>query len=113
MGVVLNKLGNVESAREYYEKSIKNNHFYPYSYLNYAVTYKEEGDFKRAAEILSEGIDYNDEEGFLYYNRACCLCNLKKYDEALDDVLKSVECNNFFEGYSKEDIELKNIWNRI
>ena len=48
MGVFNKKLGNLELAEEYYKKSIEQNPYYPYSYLNYAVMYREKEDFKRA-----------------------------------------------------------------
>ena len=71
MGVFNKKLGNLELAEDYYKKSIKEDPYYPYSYLNYAVMYKEKGDYNRAIEIINEGILENEDRGFLYYNRAC------------------------------------------
>ena len=41
MGVFSKKLGNEEAAIEYYKKSIEVDPYYPYSYLNYAVIYRE------------------------------------------------------------------------
>ena len=109
MGVFNKKLGNLELAEEYYKKSIEQNQYYPYSYLNYAVMYREKEDFKRAIEIINEGIAENEYEGFLYYNRACFYVGVNKLDLALEDVLKAIELNDFFEDYMKEDEELNDI----
>ena len=109
MGVFNKNLGNLELAEEYYKKSIEQNPYYPYSYLNYAVMYREKEDFKRAIEIINEGIVENEDEGFLYYNRACFYVGVNKLDLALEDVLKAIELNDFFEDYMKEDEELNDI----
>lgn len=109
MGVFNKKLGNLELAEEYYKKSIEQNPYYPYSYLNYAVMYREKNDYKRAIEIINDGIADNEDEGFLYYNRACFYVGINELELALDDILKSIELNDFFEEYMKEDEELNSI----
>lgn len=90
MGVFNKKLGNLKLAEEYYKKSIEENPYYPYSYLNYAVMYREKEDYNRAIEIINEGILENKDEGFLYYNRACFYVCINKLDLALEDILKSI-----------------------
>ena len=109
MGVFSKKLGNEEAAIEYYKKSIEVDPYYPYSYLNYAVIYREKEDYMKAIEIINEGIKENPEEGFLYYNRACFYAAISELDLALDDVLKSIELNDFFVDYMKKDRELDGI----
>ncbi len=111
LGVFYKKLGNLDLAEEYYKKSIEENPYYPYSYLNYAVMYREKEDYFKAIDIINEGILQNEDEGFLYYNRACFYVGINKLDLALEDVLKSIELNEFFEGYMKEDEELNSIRN--
>ncbi|MGL4773782.1 MAG: tetratricopeptide repeat protein [Clostridium sp.] len=106
MGVVLGKLNKIEEAKKYYEMSIEEDEFYPYSYLNLAVLYKNEGDYLKGIDILSNGILNNPEQGFLYYNRACFLVHLKNYRDALMDVAISIKCNEFFREYAIEDKEL-------
>ena len=106
IGVFNKKLGNLELAEEYYKKSIEENPYYPYSYLNYAVMYREKEEYDKAIEIINEGIADNEDEGFLYYNRACFYVGINKLELALEDVLKSIELNDFFEEYMKEDEEL-------
>ena len=68
--------------------------------------YREREDYSRAIEIINEGIAENGDEGFLYYNRACFYVAVNKLDLALDDILKSIELNDFFEDYMKKDEEL-------
>lgn len=63
----------------------------------------------KAIEIINEGIKENPEEGFLYYNRACFYAAISELDLALDDVLKSIELNDFFVDYMKKDRELDGI----
>ena len=71
--------------------------------------YREKEDYNRAIEIINEGILENEDEGFLYYNRACFYVAVNKLELALEDILKSIELNDFFEGYMKEDEELNAI----
>ena len=52
--------------------------------------YRETEDFKRAIEIINEGIAENEYEGFLYYKRACFYVGVNKLDLALEDVLKAI-----------------------
>ena len=61
---------------------------------------------REAIEIINEGILENKDEGFLYYNRACFYVCINKLDLALEDILKSIELNDFFEEYMKEDEDL-------
>ena len=70
---------------------------------------REKEDYLKAIETINEGIKENDEEGFLYYNRACFYAAIDKLEAALADVIKSIELNNFFEEYMKEDVELDKI----
>ena len=77
--------------------------------MNLAVIYREADDFIKAIEIINEGILENEDRGFLYYNRACFYTAINKLDLALDDILKAIELNDFFEEYMKEDEELNAI----
>lgn len=74
--------------------------------MNLAVIYKELKDYKKAINIISEGILNNTEEGFLYYNRACYYTYLKEYEKAMKDLYKAVELYPGFVKYIKEDEEL-------
>jgi tetratricopeptide (TPR) repeat protein len=84
---------------------------YPYSFLNLAVMFREEGDFKKAVEIINEGIKENEDQGFLYYNRACFYVHIQEYIKAIKDVEKSIKLDGFFLEYMKKDKELDPIRN--
>jgi len=105
-GVILNKLNRLEESKEYYNKSIMENPKYPYSFLNLAVIYREEGNFQRAIEVISDGIGENEDQGFLYYNRGCFYVNINENLKAFDDVEKSIELDDLFLDYMKKDKEL-------
>ena len=110
-GVILNKLGRIEEAKNFYKKSIESNPEYPYSFLNLAVIYREADDFIKAIEIINEGIKENEEQGFLYYNRACFYVNIGELDKALEDVIKCIDLDDLFLDYMKRDRELDPIRN--
>ena len=103
------KCGDEEKAKECYKKSILENSKFPYSYLNYAVLYREKNKFKEAIDIISEGIKENPKQGFLYYNRACFYVNLKEYDKAFEDLHMSIKLDEIFEEYMRNDEELNPI----
>ena len=78
--------------------------------------YSEKGESEAEKKGASTGADFwgdftgvNEDEGFLYYNRACFYVGVNKLDLALEDVLKAIELNDFFEDYMKEDEELNDI----
>jgi len=106
MGVILKKLGHLETAKVYYEKSIKANPDYPYGYFNLAIVYAEAKAFETAVKIITEGINQNEEIAVLYYNRGCYNTRLNKYNEALQDILKAIEIDNNLVQYMKQDKEL-------
>ena len=112
MGVSLKKLKKIDDAKKFYNLSIKENKEYPYSYLNLAVIFKEEGDYNKAINILNEGID-NTNKDFLYYHRGCIYAKLKENEKALRDINKSIELNDFFIEYSKNDKDLEELYKYI
>lgn len=112
MGVVLNKLKRKEEAKKYYKKSIESNDTYPYSYLNLALLYKDE-DIEETIRILSLGIENNPGEAFLYYNRGCHFLKNNEVENAIKDIRRSIQLDDFFIDYSKKDKELSEIWDEI
>ena len=112
IGVVLNKLGRKEEAKKYYRKSIENNDTYPYSYLNLALLYKDE-DINETIRILSLGIENNPGEAFLYYNRGCHFLKINEPENAVKDIRRSIQLDDFFIDYYKKDNELSEIWDEI
>ena len=79
--------------------------------MNLAVIYREADDFIKAIEIINEGIKENEEQGFLYYNRACFYVNIGELDKALEDVIKCIDLDDLFLDYMKRDRELDPIRN--
>jgi len=53
LGVIHNLRGELEQAREYFEKAVQINPRYTEASLNLAITYNELGQFDRAQEIFS------------------------------------------------------------
>ena len=86
--VILNKLNRTAESKEYYIKSI------------------QERDFKKAIEVISQGIEHNENQGFLYYNRGCFYVNLNENMKAFNDIIKSIELDDLFFDYMKKDREL-------
>ena len=74
--------------------------------MNLSVIYRDEEKFEKAIEVISEGIKENEDEGFLYYNRACFYVNIKENLKALKDVEKSIQLDDLFLDYMKKDKEL-------
>ena len=106
MGVVLKKLNKLEEAKSFYKRSIASNKEYPSSYLNLAVMHKEQGDFDTAINYLNEGIKNNPSVAYLYYNRGCTFAKIQKFDLAKKDIEKSIELDDFFIDYSRNDKDL-------
>ena len=77
--------------------------------MNLAIIYKENKDYEKAIDIINEGIKENENQGFLYYNRACFLVHVDKVKEAFYDIKTSVELNESFFYYMKKDSELNPI----
>ena len=110
MGVIQKKLRNLKKAVEYYNKSIKENNTYPYSFLNKSVIYIEQGKIKGAIDTLTEGIEFNPYAEYLYYNRACCYAKLNKKDEAFKDLRKAIILLPEFINIMKEDGDLESLY---
>lgn len=113
IGVSLKKLGYIEEAKKNYLKSIELEPSFPSSYLNLAVIYKESFDYSKGIFYLSEGIKNNLDVSYLYYNRGCMYVLNNEYENAIKDIKKSIELDDFFIDYSKKDTELKPIINKV
>lgn len=109
MGVVYGKLGRLEEAELHYKNSLVINPKYPYSYLNLAVLHKEQKDYAKAREVISEGINNVPDASFLYYNRACILVHLQELDDALVDLLQATKLSPGLIEYMEKDEELDEI----
>ena len=62
-----------------------------------------------AETVLSDGIENNPIQGFLYYHRACVRNLMSKKENALSDLKRAIELDDFFEKYSKTDEELEGL----
>ena len=62
--------------------------------------------FDTAIDIINEGIRENEEQGFLYYNRACFYVNIGELEKAFYDIEKSIQLDDIFLEYMKKDTEL-------
>ena len=105
----MKNLNKEKEAIHYYKKSIESNPNYPYSYLNLAVIYRENDDYNKAIDVISEGIENNNDASFLYYNRSCFYANVNNLELSLKDLEKSIEMNEIFLDYMKKDRELDKI----
>ncbi|MCT4563621.1 MAG: tetratricopeptide repeat protein [Maledivibacter sp.] len=106
MGVIYKGLGEIEKAQHYYRLSIKEEPCYPYSFLNLAIIYKEQQDYKRAIDIITKGIMYNEDTSVLYYNRACCYIHGDAFEKALRDIITATQLSPSLVEYVLKDEEL-------
>ena len=88
-GVAYLRLGKLDSALEYLEKHLldeKENtgaeYIEPKDYLMLGVAWYEKGDFKKALEVIDEGILHNDTTADLYYYRALVTTRMKDVNAA-------------------------------
>lgn len=109
MGVIYGKLGKINEAQLHYRNSLIINPNYPYSYLNLAIIHKEQKDYVKAKEIISQGIENVPEASFLYYNRACILVHLNELDAALLDLLQATRLSPGLIEYMEDDEELDDV----
>lgn len=106
MGVILKKLGRENESIKYYEMCIKRDKENPYSYLNLSIIYKGQKKYKKAKDIISEGIKNSPETAVLYYNRACFYVKLGMDELALEDLIMAIELSEKLLEYAKADEEL-------
>src|SRR5699024_4015944 len=95
----------------YYLKTIKFNKEYYYIYINISTIYIKEEKYKKAIEILSEGIYENPYEEDLYYNRACSYSILNMEELAIKDIRKILILNPNSISWIKKDIDFNNLYN--
>ncbi|WP_242967950.1 tetratricopeptide repeat protein [Tepidibacter mesophilus] len=106
MGVILKKLGRESESIKYYEMCIDRDKENPYSYLNLSIIYKGQQKYKKACNVISEGIKNSPETSVLYYNRACFYVRLGMNELALKDLIKAIDLSDKLLEYAKEDEEL-------
>ena len=97
-------------ALKYYYKSLELNKSYHYTYLNISAIYIEEKDYEKSIEILTEGIEFNEDAEDLYYNRACCYAILGREDEAIKDLKRALSINFDIIEWIVKDKDFKNLY---
>ncbi|MEG0712417.1 MAG: tetratricopeptide repeat protein [Niameybacter sp.] len=110
MGVIMSKLNRFNDAIHYYKHALTQDTSYSYTYLNLAVLYKEQGQIEMGLKVLNEGINHiEEEEGFLFYNRACFHALLGHTEESQSDLQEAIKLNVGFLEYAKKDPDLNSI----
>ena len=66
----------------------------------------EEHDVSKAIEVISNGIVYNSDASFLYYNRACFYVHTGNLSMALNDLITATDLSSELEEYMKTDNEI-------
>ena len=75
-------------------------------YKNEANKFLDLRNYKKAIEILTEGLQKYPNSDLLYSHRSSCYSSLKEYDKALEDIDKAIEIDpyNFSHCESKAEI---------
>lgn len=113
LGVVYNKLGDVEDSISWYQQSIELKRDYGYAYLNLSVIYKERQDYIKGIIVLSEGIEQVPETSYLYYHRACHYQLIDDIEKSKEDLTMALKLYNGFHEFIKKDKELLPIYNSL
>lgn len=108
MGVINKKLGNNREALKYYEKA-QSEFLNPNLYLNMSAIYIEEGNFKKAEEILKEGLRSYPDSVNLHYNLACTYKNLDEISQALLELRNTINIDPKALTWAKKDDDLKDL----
>ena len=66
----------------------------------------EENDINKAIEVISNGVKFNPDASFLYYNRACFYTHTGNLDLALNDLITATDLSSELEEYMKTDNEI-------
>ena len=98
---------------KYYYESLNLNKSYYYTYLNISAIYIEEKQYNKSIEILTEGIESNEDAADLYYNRACCYAILDMVDEAITDIKEALIFNPNIISWVKKDKDFRNLYDNI
>jgi len=85
---VLNVLDSVAEENEL------NNEYLAMIYNNIAYNYVKLGDYEQAMTYVQKALDYDDESGYIWDTRGELYFCLKKYEECIADMNKSIEMRN-------------------
>lgn len=90
--------GNYKEALEVYT-SLANIYQNEFVYLQCAMLYDEIGETIRAFEYCDKVLKLNDSVYEAYYIKGTCLCEQRKYDEAIFNYKKALEIKESYELY--------------
>jgi tetratricopeptide (TPR) repeat protein len=78
------KLGNLYSAVEAYEAAAELDPFNPQTWLNWSFLYYEQNDYRKALDILEEGMEELPDVAELIYRQIAYLMSMGNYKEAFN-----------------------------
>jgi tetratricopeptide (TPR) repeat protein len=91
-------LGNIQyeegeylMARNYYEKSLKENPANPLAFYNMGVVLIQQGHYQEALKAWEKDIELDPYNGRAWYNKGIALVRLDRYEEALTALGKALE----------------------
>jgi tetratricopeptide (TPR) repeat protein len=95
-GFLHTKNDEIERAVGCYEAAIKLAPTYARAYANLGFVLNKQGEYERAIEILSKGIEISNDSAILHRlhdNRGFARSNLKHYEDAIADFTTALEHN--------------------
>jgi|WetSurSiteA1Bulk_404760.scaffolds.fasta_scaffold00058_24 tetratricopeptide (TPR) repeat protein len=78
-------------ARDYYDKSLKENPSNPLAFYNLSVVLIQQGHYKEALKASEKTIELDPYNGRAWYNKGIALGRLDRYEEALTALGKALE----------------------
>lgn len=109
-GNELMKTKEYDEAIRYYTNSIKIDEYEPTTYCNRALAYIKNKQYYKGLDDCDKAIALKNDYIKAYYRRSICLTNLKKFDEALDDILFVLSDNPQNKELNNQLNELKTNW---
>lgn len=95
LGIISYVIDNNQDAIKFFTEVIE---YHPNStsgYLNRSCVYKYQGDFEKAIIDISKAITIDKDEADLYMSRADLYADMKKWNEAKNDIEKALGFNNY------------------
>ena len=95
LGIISYVIDNNQDAIKLFTEVIE---YHPNStsgYLNRSCVYKYQGDFEKAIIDISKAITIDKDEADLYMSRADLYANMKKWNEAKNDIEKALGFKNY------------------
>ena len=90
LGLIYEKLGNIEIAKKYYQRAINLDPLFVHSYTNLGIIFQKEGAKEKAIKYFAKVIDIDPNNFNSYNNLGLVYASQGKYDKAVDNYLKSL-----------------------